>query len=169
MLVLSFFLLAAFMSACKGVRKSAVSDLPVTTIFLVRHAEKVKDGRKDPALTPAGVARAERLSKHLASTNIQQVYTTDYQRTRSTALPTAEHFKVELKIYNPRDTAFYQQLLTKHAGQSILVVGHSNTIPSLTNRLIGQQKYDQLKESAYGKLFLVTKSGQKAHSIVLNY
>ena len=35
---------------------------PVTTIFLVRHAEKVADRSADPTLNPAGSVRANELA-----------------------------------------------------------------------------------------------------------
>ena len=40
----------------------SLSCSPVTTIYLVRHAEKI-DNSKDPDLSAIGIARADRLSR----------------------------------------------------------------------------------------------------------
>src|ERR1700680_5096638 len=59
------------------------------TIFLVRHADKVDDA-PDALLSDAGHRRAECLAKMLADVNIQQIYTSDLQRTQQTAAPLAQ-------------------------------------------------------------------------------
>ena len=60
----------------------------VRTIFLVRHADKVSDA-PDALLSDAGHRRAECLAKMLADADIQQIYTSDLQRTQQTAAPLA--------------------------------------------------------------------------------
>ena len=68
---------------------AAVAPAPHLTVYLVRHAEKVLDGTRDPALTPAGHRRADALADLLHGVELTQVHTTNYRRTRETALPTA--------------------------------------------------------------------------------
>src|SRR3546814_4965489 len=56
---------------------------PVATYVVVRHAEKVDDGSRDPSLTDAGRARAHALAELLRSRDVVAVYATDFRRTRS--------------------------------------------------------------------------------------
>jgi broad specificity phosphatase PhoE len=72
----------------------------VRTIFLVRHADKVSD-ETDALLSDAGHRRAECLAKTLADAHIQQIYTSDLQRTQQTAAPLAE----QLHLRPAKDSA----------------------------------------------------------------
>lgn len=126
-----------------------------STFLLVRHAEKATDDPKDPALTPAGEQRAARLSQRLADVPLSAVYSSDYRRTRQTATPTADRHGVEVTIYDaaqPADT-FAASLRERHPAETVLVVGHSNTIPQLmaalckcTAHVIGEDDYGDLLE-----------------------
>lgn len=127
-----------------------------TVIYLVRHAEKAKEGGRDPLLTKEGMERANRLQTILKDAGIDKVHSTDYQRTQLTAAPTAKISNQEVLSYNPRDLKGFAESLKKESlGQQILVVGHSNTTPTVVNELLGMEKYPQIEESAYGHLFVV--------------
>ena len=53
----------------------------VTTVILVRHAEKATEGMaNDPPLSAAGVGRAKELARVLAGTKLAAIYTTPYER-----------------------------------------------------------------------------------------
>jgi 2,3-bisphosphoglycerate-dependent phosphoglycerate mutase len=127
-----------------------------TTLFLVRHAEKVGDGSADPALTPEGTARAQELAYILQHVKLDAVYSTPYIRTKNTALPTAQEKGLEIRLYEPHDESFILKVLDEFAGGKILIVGHSNTIPALVNQLPGSEKYRDLPESTYDNLFVVS-------------
>ena len=63
------------------------------TIYLVRHSEKEVSASmygSDPPLTPCGEKRSESLSNFLKDVPIEVIYSTDYIRTKNTALPTAQ-------------------------------------------------------------------------------
>lgn len=129
----------------------------ITKIFLVRHAEKEKDGGKDPKLTYVGQQRAAALVDILQKVDIAAVYSTNYKRTRNTAKPLASAKKLKIQLYNPMDSRkFLDGVLEKHKGKTILVVGHSNTIPLLINSLLGEEKYESLDENEYSNLFMVS-------------
>ena len=51
----------------------------LTTFILVRHAEKVMDGTKDPELKPEGTERAARLSIMLSTTPVDAIYSTNFK------------------------------------------------------------------------------------------
>ncbi len=128
-----------------------------TVIYLVRHAEKAKEGGRDPLLTKEGMERAERLKDILFNANIDEIYSTDYKRTQLTAAPLATAIGTSIQSYNPRELkAFADQLKAKSKGKRILVSGHSNTTPTLTNALLGEEKFPMLDETQYDHLFVVT-------------
>ena len=63
-----------------------------TTIVVVRHAEKSAEPANDPALSPAGVARAAALDSALADAKVTAIIVTPYRRNAETAVPVAKRF-----------------------------------------------------------------------------
>jgi len=100
---------------------------------LVRHAEKAKDDPKDPTLSEAGIARAKRLAASLADARVVAAYATQYRRTQLTAAPTSMLHHLDVQTYDASLPAFeFARLLRDaHPTGTVLVVGHSNTIPAL--------------------------------------
>jgi broad specificity phosphatase PhoE len=124
------------------------------SLYLVRHAEKQADGSQDPALTPAGKRRSELLAGWLADKEILKVWSSDYKRTRDTAIPLLNDSGLELAIYDPRDQdAFATTLLREQ--QNAVIVGHSNTVPELA-RLLCHCDVDEMAESEYGRLLVIS-------------
>jgi predicted enzyme related to lactoylglutathione lyase/broad specificity phosphatase PhoE len=145
----------------KGLVNGDLSIRPVTTtVYLVRHAEKEINSGKDPALTNQGAFRAKFLAKMLDQIAIDAVYSTDTIRTRDTAAPTAKSKSKKVRIYDAREIV-YADFLENNHGKTVLVVGHSNTIPAFVNGLLGKQKYAELDESEYDNLFVVDIIGQR--------
>ena len=70
-----------------------------TTIYLIRHAEKV-DSSKNPDLSSAGLERAAHWGKIFSDTPFDAVYSTDFKRTKQTAVPVAENKKLDIIIYD---------------------------------------------------------------------
>ncbi len=142
----------------------------ITTFVLVRHAEKVLDGSKDPALTAQGEKRAERLGQMFSSAEIGAIYSTPYERTQATVHPLAAHAEREVQSYEPKDLSFLKAALKENKGKTIVVSGHSNTIPYLVNELIGEDKFKDLDDGEYDKIFIVsvTKVG-KGTVLVLSF
>lgn len=164
-------LFVLMLSSC-GTGKNQISTDELrntTTIILVRHAEKADDGTSNPGLTPLGKARAQKLAAMLAPTGITAVYSTPYKRTRLTGQPLAELESLDIMEYAPHDQDFTKELLEKHLGETILVVGHSNTIPDLVNTLTGTTNYEQLDEMEYDKLFVVNVIDGAGRAMVFSY
>lgn len=131
-------------------------------IYLVRHAEKVTDGGamvvddpKDPPLTAAGAARAETLSELLMDAGITQVWSTDYTRTRDTAAPLAKALGLEVSLYDPRDLTGFAEILKAQSGEMAVVVGHSNTTPTLVEALGGDGGTLIDEAAEYDRLYVV--------------
>jgi broad specificity phosphatase PhoE len=139
------------------------------TYILVRHAEKADDGTKDPPLNDTGRARADRLARLLHSANVGAIYSTDYQRTRQTAMPLATKMKLDITSYEPMSLEALEKIRQETGGKTVLIVGHSNTIPVIANQLLGTERFEQLAENEYDKLFIITRIGELAEITLLNY
>ncbi|GJM36409.1 MAG: phosphoglycerate mutase [Saprospiraceae bacterium] len=168
-LVISVLLSASFSCKPPATDASAEEMVGITTFILVRHAEKADDGTKDPDLTDVGKARAERLATLLQPNGIEAVYSTAYKRTRQTAEPLATTLNLPIQEYDPKATDLAKELIKANQGKTVLVVGHSNSTPTLVNQLIGKEKYSELDESVYGKLYVVTIYKKEAKAMVLEY
>jgi broad specificity phosphatase PhoE len=135
-----------------------------TTIILVRHAEKSTTPKDDPILTDAGKTRAENLARMLRAAGVKAIYSTNYQRTRSTAEPLAKQLSITPVILDAKDSSLFSKTIReKNAGQTVLVVGHSNTIPEIIQGL-GGPAMEEIDETVYDNLFIVTmpKEGKPA-------
>jgi broad specificity phosphatase PhoE len=145
--------------------ESAASAAPaagsaVTTVLLVRHAERPAGG--DPSLDAVGQARAQALADALASAGVTAIYTTQYRRTQETAAPLAQRLGITAQVIAAQGgesvgahvSEVASAIRTRHAGGVVLVVGHSNTIPLIVRALGGTAP--DLAESEYANLFVVT-------------
>jgi len=132
-------------------------DLSTTTYYLIRHAEKNRSDptNKNPELTEEGGIRAVNWAKYFENLNIDQIFSTNYSRTRQTAAPTASQKHLIIQSYDSND--LYNddfKKLTK--GKNVLIVGHSNTTPQFVNAIIGEKKYDDISDDENGLLYIVT-------------
>ena len=164
-----------------GPQRPAEGEAKVTTVFLVRHAEKADAPAQDPALSEAGRQRAEALARLLQSAGVKGIYTSQFQRTRQTAEPLARRLGVTaspvalgVKPSNPREvTEESIRELTKkieaHAGESVLIVGHSNSVPEVI-RMLGGDAVPKIDEGRFDDLFVVTVyAGGRAKVVQLKY
>lgn len=135
-----------------------------TTLYLIRHAEKA-DATKDTELSESGKARAKKWRAFFSDKNIAAIYTTPYKRTIATATPLAEKLGLNINSYNPSQLDL-KSVAEMHRGKSVLIVGHSNTLPNHVNKLLNENKYDEIDESEFGTLYIVTVKGDiVTHSI----
>lgn len=143
----------------------------ITTFILVRHAEKATEGGSDPELKPEGVKRAESLTALFEKTDVTAVYSTDFKRTKNTVAPLAAAKGLALNTYSSMKTADLEKLVAAHAGGTIVVSGHSNTIPDIANALIGEKKFAQFADADYGNILIisVTAVGKDAKVVWLRY
>mgnify|MGYP000303640603 FL=1 len=140
----------------------------VTTYYLIRHAEKNRTdaSNKDPHLTYKGTKRADKWAAVLATANIDMVYTTNYNRTKETAQPTASKYGLRMYVYSPRKM-YDQGFKFNTKGKNVLVVGHSNTTPFFANKILGKNVYKQIEDDNNSNLYIVTVSKNGATSVVL--
>jgi phosphohistidine phosphatase SixA len=139
----------------------------IKTVFLVRHAERADEPRQDPPLTEKGVARSEALARLLSTADIKAIYTSQFARTKLTAEPlakrlgvTATAINLKTSPSNPRAIAeestkeIVAKIMTQIDG-SVLVVGHSNSIPDVI-KMLGGNVVPTIDEKKFDDLFIVT-------------
>lgn len=164
------YILTAFLIAivCTHSYSQKKENESITTFYFIRHAEKDRNDKtnQDPHLTEVGKARAEHWNVILKSITFDVVFSTDYHRTRETALPIAKRNNLEITIYDPK-LLDIEKLKQDHRGNNILVVGHSNTTPFLVNKLLGNNKYEAIDDSNNGNLYIITFTNDTVSDILL--
>lgn len=112
---------------------------PGASYVVVRHAEKASDDPRDPNLTDAGRARAQRLATWLKNEPLRAVYATAYRRTQQTGEPAARAHGLSTTTYDAKQPAeeFAAQVRRDHPQGTTLIVGHSNTAPLIAAALCG--------------------------------
>ena len=131
-----------------------------TTMIFVRHAERAGDAANDPGLTPAGQRRAAELARQLVDADVvagvDAIYSTPYRRTQETAQPVADALGLPINLYDPDDNeAVLEQILDRHKGKIILVVGHSNTLPTLIADLGASKDVPPIAEYEYDNIYVI--------------
>ncbi len=124
-----------------------------TKYYIVRHAERLNNSADSP-LSTAGNARANILRDSLSGKGIGSIFASTFQRTQQTAQPLATALNLGLTLYKPDTTAGLVARLNKIRGKSVLVVGHSNTVPDLVLGLSGQS-VAPIPETDFDNLYIV--------------
>ncbi|MBP6041164.1 MAG: histidine phosphatase family protein [Flavobacterium sp.] len=137
-----------------------------TQYYFIRHAEKA-DSSKNPDLSEKGLERALEWKALFSAIQFDAVYSTDFKRTLQTIHPIVVENDQLLKLYNPQilDIETFKK---ETKGKTILIVGHSNTIPKMVNQLIKENKYGDIAENQFGNLYIVTLSENQILSHLLH-
>ncbi len=142
-------------------------DFPVTTVFLVRHAEKAAEPKDDPPLLESGVARSKALARILADAGVRAIYTSQYLRTKQTTTPIAAQLGIVsttvILASNPMKAGEVTKgsydaltaMIRLKPGENALIVGHSNTVPE-TIRALGADTVLTIRPEDFDDLFVVT-------------
>jgi len=131
-----------------------------STVLVVRHAEKAAAPATDPVLTAEGMQRAMDLAATLSGAHVTTVITTQFQRTQLTAKPISDALgKAPIIVpaaapMSAHVEAVVAAIRARPAGEVVLVVGHSNTVPAIVAAL-GGTKYRDLCDPQYSALFIV--------------
>ena len=130
---------------------------PLTTVILVRHAEKkIEPQNPDPDLTPEGLARAQEIARVFAGAGINAIYATQYKRTQQTVKPLSDRIGVPVTLLNSKDTdELLNQIQTAHRGQTIFIAGHSNSVPKIVS-ILSNETFPEIPDNEYDNLFIVT-------------
>jgi broad specificity phosphatase PhoE len=177
----SILILIIFAAALFCMPAVAQDDFKPITVFLIRHAERENEPRQDPPLTKDGVARSQALARLLGSAGIKAIFTSQYTRTKQTAEPlatklglTVTPFTLKPNSSNPRQiaeesTAEVTNKILEHGGHSVLVVGHSNSIPDVI-KMLGGDVVPTIDEKKFDDIFVVNVYAKgKAKVVQLKY
>jgi broad specificity phosphatase PhoE len=180
-LIIALCLLSSAASFTVKADPSVQDGVKVTTVFLVRHAEKADAPRENPPLSDAGKLRSRALARLLKESGIKAIYTSQFLRTMQTAEPLAEQLgikatalSISISQSNPREVSeqSVREIVNKiqeRAGEAALVVGHSNSIPAVI-RMLGGDAVPTIDEQKFDDLFIVTIYGkEKAKVVHLKY
>lgn len=151
--------IACAAGACVTAAPAARGAAESTAIYVVRHAERASSTDPDSPLNEAGVARAHALADALGDAGVDAIITSQFVRTQATAAPLAERLGLPVQVERVSDPegssqALARRILADHAGKTVLVVGHSNTVPLIV-RALGGVEVGPLDDSDYGDIFLV--------------
>jgi broad specificity phosphatase PhoE len=142
-----------------------------TIVVVVRHAEKdLSISAADPPLTAAGVSRANLLANMFGGSggagssggagrlgHIDAIYVSPTLRSKETGRPLAERLGIGETVVSPDDPkALAHRVLRDHHGGRVLIVGHSDTIPTLVKELSGNADIPDIGDQEYGTLYIVT-------------
>src|SRR6266480_2416178 len=96
---------------------------PITTVILVRHAEKkIEPQNPDPDLSPAGLTRAQELARMLGAAGINAIYATNFKRTQQTVQPLSDRVGVQVTVVDAKQTEeLVRRILTNNRGQIVFV------------------------------------------------
>jgi len=106
---------------------------PVSTVVIVRHAEKETTGT-DPGLTPEGQARAAHLAEVLGRATVNALIASELRRTQETLQPLSDLKAMPLEIIELEEDVV-ARLTAMPAGSLAVVAHHSYTIPNILKQL----------------------------------
>lgn len=139
------------------------------TVILVRHAERAAEPAGDPVLTPAGQQRARDLAAALAGAGVSSIITTHLQRTQLTAKPLGDAIGQTPVIVRAGGRGHADSVaaavMRRPAGETVLVVGHSNTVPAIIAAL-GGPKMPDLCDAEYSHLYIMQLKAGSAPSLI---
>ncbi|MCP4612474.1 MAG: histidine phosphatase family protein [Planctomycetes bacterium] len=121
----------------------------VITVVIVRHAERTSGD----ALTVEGEKRAETLARLLRNSDLAAIFSTKTNRTIETVNNTSERLDIPIQFYSSTP-AVASLIKSEYAGNTVLVVGHSNTVPPIIEAL-GVSPAPQIMNE-FNNLFIVT-------------
>lgn len=147
-----------------GVLASFAQSQNAGTIFPVRHAEKTSSAR-DATLSAQGLKRADCLAHLLKDAGIEVIFATGFVRTQQTAKPLSKMLGLRAETVEYKDTAALVDKLRAMPDKNVLVVAHSDTLPTIIAQL-GAGKIDLIKDDEFDRLFVFHPTGQSSGSVV---
>ncbi len=145
-----------------------VGQLTAATIILARHAERAGGMATDPPLTERGKQRAESLDRLLADAGVSEIYVTEVQRTQQTAAPLAARLKLTPMVLSGANVNDLVERLKKlGTDRTVLVVGHSNTLPKIVEGLGGATS--AISDTEFDRLLIVITGAGKPGLVTLRY
>jgi 2,3-bisphosphoglycerate-dependent phosphoglycerate mutase len=127
------------------------------TFYIVRHAEKA-DNSDDPQLSQQGRERASSLEQYLASKKLDTVFTSTFKRTILTGLTVSFPRSITQLSINQQNQQtlndFIQRMKSIKTDKGILIVGHTNTVPTIVQGICGQT-IAAIPENDYDNIYII--------------
>lgn len=134
-------------------------------IYIIRHAEKELTG-EDPKLTDIGRKRAAAWAEMLMHAKLDVAITSDARRTRETGEIIAKTLGLPKKEIPKQDvTGLVDLLQFDHEEDSVLVVGHTETIPNILAKL-GVVDVVEISKDDFANLFILFAPGSGERQLV---
>lgn len=160
---------------CSSSSTVSAADNP-TTIYMVRHAEKVDEANPDPSLTIAGFARAEDLKAALVDASIDAIIVSDLQRTQLTAQPLADYLDLQLIVIPIQELGVenyiqgvVNEINNNWSGKEVLVVTH-NPLYQLIGQALNTPELPAIDDATgYDHFFVITKSSDPSEQVKLSH
>jgi broad specificity phosphatase PhoE len=133
-------------------------------VILLRHAER-EAGGSDPSLSAAGRRRAKLLAEMLAGSGVGAIFISEFKRTKETAAPIAQRLGLTPAQIDDDMAAAAQQV--RSAASTVLVVGHSDTVPALISRLGGPQV--AIGDTEFDRFFVLDVQNASANLLSMKY
>jgi phosphohistidine phosphatase SixA len=133
---------------------------PAEPVYYVMRHLQTPPGQRDPDLTEEGRRRAALLAVLFGSERPAAIYVSSYKRTQQTAAPLAARLALTPIVYDPADTPAL--VARVRAGPTpALIVGHSNTVPDIVERL-GGARPAPIADDEFGDVWRVGPGGATA-------
>ena len=147
-----------------------------TTIYMVRHAEKMNEDNPDPSLTIAGFTRSEDLKTALSDASVDAIITSDLQRTQLTAQPLAEHLGLQMIVIPIQELGVelyvqgvVDEINNNWSGKEVLVVTH-NPLYQLIGQALNTPELPAIDDvTGYDHFFVITKSDNPSEQAKLSH
>jgi phosphohistidine phosphatase SixA len=140
--------------AASTVGASAAPAPVQTEYFVMRHLQKLTVG-DDPGLTVEGARNSRRLAEWRirwpAFNWPTAIYVSRTKRAQETARPLALRLHIEPTPYDAADVDGLIALVERESG-TVLIVGHSDTVPEIVERL-GGARPAAIPESRFGDIW----------------
>ncbi len=122
------------------------------TIYIVRHAEKVSG--KDPVLTREGELRSGDLLRKLKKHPPELIYVSQFKRTALTADSLRLQLNIDTFHYTAEQTADSLMKVLRLKNNCILIIAHSNTIPSIIKKFVATEDII-IPDEQFDDLFII--------------
>jgi broad specificity phosphatase PhoE len=139
-------------------------------VTLVRHADIALPAQsRDPDILPEGTERAKILGDLVKDSHVDVVFSTEYLRTRHTAQIAAERAGARAQVIGAaRSGDLVADIREHYQGKSVLVVGHSNTVPALIEAL-GGPSLPNIDEREFDNVYYLKIVGDHAELTQAKY
>ena len=155
---LAMITLAVLAAGCT----TMASNPPAQVYWVMRHLH-TPAGERDPDLTAEGQRQAALLPAAIGQERPAAIYVSSFKRTQQTAAPLAARLGLTPIVYDPADTPGL--VARALAGPTpFLIVGHSNTVPDIIERLGGTRPAPLVHED-FGDLWRIAPDGTSRRRI----